>query len=197
MDIYEIKTIRSKVEAKETDNNIEEVIKGIEKIQNGYIVCWLDYTVLFGTVQSGKIKLYNNELPDFNKYLQKLRVFNEKEELYIWRSGDLFKFRYREDGVSEEEGKKIEYIDAEQIMHGSRFENKGDFIEVSEERGIRYIVPEKFIENNLIDDINNNKKRLVLHTRNYIGYNEIGQAGFIDSRFLNISIYGDWYYGKS
>jgi len=197
MDIYEIKTIHSKVEAKETDNNIEEVIKEIEKIQNGYIVCWLDYAVLFGTVQSGKIKLYNNELPDFNKYLQKLRVFNEKEGLYIWRSGDKFKFRYREDGVSEEVGKKIEYIDAEQIMYGSRFENKGDFIEVSEERGIRYIVPEKFIENNLIDDINNNKKRLVLHTRNYIGYNEIGQAGFIDSRFLNISIYGDWYYGKS
>jgi len=28
-----------------------------------------------------------------------------------------------------------------------------------------------------------------LHTRNYIGYNEIGQAGFVDSRFLNISIY--------
>jgi len=194
-DIYRIVTIRSKVEAKEMGNNI--IIKEIEKIKNGYIVCWLDYAVLFGTVQNDEIKFYNSKLPDFNKYLQKLRIFNEKEEIYIWRSGDKFKFRYREDGVSEKDGKEIEYIDAKQVMRGSKFEDEGNFIEVSEKRGTRYIVPKEFIGNNLIDDINNNKKRLILHTRNYIGYNEIGQAGFIDSRFLNISIYGDYYYGKS
>lgn len=82
----------------------------------------------------------------------------------------------------------VEYIDADQVMYGSKFEIKDEFIEVYEKRGIRYIVPKEFIGNNLIDDINNNKKRLVLHTRNYIGYNEIGQAGFVDSRFLKISI---------
>ena len=185
-DIYRIAIIRSKVEEKETGNNI--IIKEIEKIQNGYIVCWLDYAVLFGTVQNDEIKFYNSKLPDFNKYLQKLRIFNEKEEIYIWRSGDKFKFRYREDGVSEKDGKEIEYIDAKQVMRGSKFEDKVNFIEVSEKRGTRYIIPKEFIGNNLINDINNNKKRLILHTRNYIGYSEIGQAGFIDSRFLKILV---------
>ncbi|EMT38891.1 hypothetical protein JCM16816_15110 [Thermoanaerobacter brockii subsp. lactiethylicus] len=189
-DIYEIGTIRSKVEAKDMDNelNNDAFIQKIKEVDKGYIVCWLDYAVLFGIIQSGEIKFYNNELPDFNKYLQKLRVFNEKKELYIWRSGNKFKFRYREDGVSDEDGEIVEYIDADQVMYGSKFEVKDEFIEVSEKRGIRYIVPKEFIGNSSIEDLNKNEKRLVLHTRNYIGYNEIGQAGFVDSRFLKISV---------
>jgi len=186
--IYKIETIRSEVQTKEMDNNID-IIEEIEKIQNGYIVCWLDYTVLFGKLQSGEIKFYDNASHDLNKYLQKLRAFNEKEEIYIWRSKDKFKLRYRKDDISEEEGEEIEYIDAKQIMYGSKFEDKGNFIEVSENRGIKYMVPKEFIGNNTVDDMNRHKKRLVLHTRNYIGYNEIGQAGFVDSRFLDISIY--------
>ncbi|WP_029689279.1 CRISPR-associated protein Csx19 [Thermoanaerobacter sp. A7A] len=189
-DIYEIGTIRSKVEAKDMDNelNNDAFIQKIKEVDKGYIVCWLDYAVLFGIIQSGEIKFYNNELPDFNKYLQKLRVFNEKKELYIWRSGNKFKFRYREDGVSDEDGEIVEYINADQVMYGSKFEVKDEFIEVSEKRGIRYIVPKEFIGNSSIEDLNKNEKRLVLHTRNYIGYNEIGQAGFVDSRFLKISV---------
>ena len=189
-DIYKIGIIRSKVETKDMDNelNNDVFIQKIKEVDKGYIVCWLDYAVLFGIIQSGEIKFYNNELPDFNKYLQKLRVFNGKKELYIWRLGNKFKFRYREDGVSDEDGEIVEYINADQVMYGSKFEVKDEFIEVYEKRGIRYIIPKEFIGNNLIDDINNNKKRLILHTRNYIGYNEIGQAGFVDSRFLKISI---------
>ena len=189
-DIYEIGTIRSKVEAKDMDNelNNDAFIQKIKEVDKGYIVCWLDYAVLFGIIQSGEIKFYNNELPDFNKYLQKLRVFNEKKELYIWRSGNKFKFRYREDGVSDEDGEIVEYIDADQVMYGSKFEVKDEFIEVSEKRGIRYIVPKEFIGNSSVEELNKNGKRLVLHTRNYIGYNEIGQAGFVDSRFLKVQV---------
>ena len=189
-DIYEIKTIYSKVERKDMDNelNNDAFIQKIKDVGKGYIVCWLDYAILFGIVQNGEIKFYNNESPDFNRYLQKLRIFNENEELYLWRSGNKLKYRYRKDGVSEGEGNEVEYIDADQVMYGSKFEVKDDFIEVSEKRGIRYIVPKGFIGDNLIDDINNNKKRLVLHTRNYIGYNKIGQAGFVDSRFFKISV---------
>ncbi|MDK2839944.1 MAG: hypothetical protein PWQ83_1516 [Thermosipho sp. (in: thermotogales)] len=190
-DIYKIEVTFSKVKARDMDNNdlnYDAFIKEIGEIQNGYVVCWLDYAVLFGIIRNGEIKFYNNESPDFNRYLQKLRIFNENEELYIWRSGNKFKFRYREDLDSNKNGEMVEYIDADQVMYGSKFEIKDEFIEVYEKRGIRYIVPKEFIGNNLIDDINNNKKRLVLHTRNYIGYNEIGQAGFVDSRFLKISV---------
>ncbi|SHF27154.1 CRISPR-associated protein, TIGR03984 family [Thermoanaerobacter uzonensis DSM 18761] len=188
-DIYEIKTIYSKVEQKDMDNelNNDAFIQKIKDVGKGYIVCWLDYAVLFGTVQNGEIKFYNNESPNFKKYLQKMRIFNEKEELYIWRSENKFKYRYRKEDADAKEN-QIEYIDAKQIMYGSKFEDKGNFIEVSEKRGIRYIVPREFIGNNSIEDLNNNKKSLVLHTRNYIGYNEIGQAGFVDSRFLKISV---------
>lgn len=189
-DIYEIVEIRSKIEAKDMDSklNNDAFIQKIKEFDEGYIVCWLDYAVLFGIIKNGEIKFYNNELPDFNKYLQKLRVFNDQSELYIWRSGDKFKFRYREDGVSNEDGEKVEYIDADQVMYGSKFNPKDEFIEVSEKRGIRYKVPRELIGNYSAEDLDNNKKRLVLHTRNYIGYNEIGQAGFIDSRFLRISV---------
>ncbi|QSZ28050.1 TIGR03984 family CRISPR-associated protein [Aceticella autotrophica] len=186
--IYEIGTIHSKLESKDMDNklNNDTFIQKIKEIDKGYIVCWLDYAVLFGIVQNGEIKFYNNESPDFNRYLQKLRIFKENEELYIWRSGNKFKFRYREDEVNGGEGDEVEYIDAKQIMYGSNFEDKDDFIEVSEKRGIRYIVPKEFIGNKSIEELNN--KTLVLHTRNYISYNKIGQAGFVDSRFLKISV---------
>jgi hypothetical protein len=113
--IYNIETIRSKVETKEMDNDVN-IIEEIEKIQNGYIVCWLDYAVLFGKLQSGEIKFHDNVSHNLNKYLQKLRAFNEKEEIYIWKSKDKFKFRYRKDDISEEEGEEIEYIDAKQIF---------------------------------------------------------------------------------
>lgn len=191
IDDIKIKTIHSKVKIKEMNDilNNGSFIEEIKKISNGYIVCWLDYKVLFGIIQSDEIKFYDNELPDFNKYLQKLRIFNEKEELYIWRSENKFKFRFRKDEVCEE-GKQTEYIDAQQIMYGNSFEDKGDFIEVSEKKGIRYIVPREFIGNINIEELSNSegKNRLVLYTRNYIGYNEVGQAGFVDSRFLKISV---------
>ncbi len=187
-DIYKIRTIRSKVELKDMENelNNDSFVQKINEVDKGYIVCWLDYAVLFGIIQSGEIKFYDNELPDFTKYLQKLRVFNEKKELYIWRSRNKLKFKYREDEVYNKEGEIVEHIDAEQVMYGSTFEAKNKFIEISEKRGIRYIVPKEFIGDKSIKELNN--KRFVLHTRNYIGYNEIGQAGFIDSRFLKISI---------
>ncbi|KAA5805720.1 type III-D CRISPR-associated protein Csx19 [Thermoanaerobacterium thermosaccharolyticum] len=189
-DIYKIGTIRSKVEAKDMDNelNNDGFIQKVEEIENGYAVCWLDYAVLFGIIQNGKVKFYDNELPDFKKYLQKLRVFNEKKEIHIWRSGNKFRFRSREDEDSDGEGTKIEYIDAQQIMYGNKFEVNDAFIEVYEDRGIRYIVPKEFIGNNSIEELNKNENRLVLHTRNYIDYNEIGQASFVDSRFLKISV---------
>jgi CRISPR-associated protein (TIGR03984 family) len=188
-DIYEIKTIYSKVVVKDMDKILDDDLfnQEIKEIKNGYIVCWLDYVVLFGIVKDGEIKFHNNESPDFNRYLQKLRIFNEKEELYIWRSRNKFKFRYRKDETDEGEG-IIEYIDAKQIMYGNKFHVKDGFIEVYEDRGIRYFLPKEFIDSNLIEKLDKNKNRLVLHTRNYIGYNEIGQAGFVDSRFLKISV---------
>lgn len=67
------------------------------------------------------------------------------------------------------------------------YDLKNGFVEVSEPRGIKYIVPKEFL---LGEKLTQSDMRLILYTRNYIGYNEIGQAGFIDYRFVKIEARG-------
>jgi len=192
--MYEVKKISSCV------NLIGEIEKEkiIEIISsyffNASIVFWLDYEVLFGTFESGKLRFYKELSRDFGKYLLKARIFDENKELYLWRNNNLvLKGRLRKDYVGEHkvDEHKVEYIDvidAQQVMFGKNFYDlKNGFVEVSEPRGIKYIVPKEFL---LGEKLTQSDMRLILYTRNYIGYNEIGQAGFIDYRFVKIEARG-------
>ena len=122
-----------------------------------------------------------------NKYcftrLQKIRIFNESEELYIWKSGDIFKGRHRKDG--DEAGVEMNIIEANQVLFGTeikeRFEN--GFIKISENRGTELILPDN---NFILDD---KKNRIAIKTRNYIDF-ENSIATYIDTRFVKFEQLG-------
>jgi CRISPR-associated protein (TIGR03984 family) len=174
--MYEIKQINSSAETGGIVNQINSVIS--EKFaENGLIVVWLNYSVLFGILKEGEKNFYQGQTPDWGKHLIRLRVFNEQKELLIWKSNKNFKYRLR---VDEPKGEETEFIDAKQIIWGTKsVPLDGVFSKIQEDRGVEFIIP----FSNLNLSVN---KRLVLITRNYLDYNEIKQVGIVDTRFVKI-----------
>jgi len=153
-------------------NSYSELVQTIHNLfhGDGWVVCYLDYKVLIGKYESGSLVFYAGEQFD-PLYLQQLRVFNESLELLMLRNASgQFNYRLK----SDEEGGE-EYIEAKQILWGTRIEKlDNDWIRLSEDRGTELIMPRPQQPND----------RIKLLTRNYIGFNEVGQAGYIDCRFV-------------
>lgn len=181
---YEIKNIKSsKIPAQGEIDIIKasEIADLIRKhFKKAKAVCWLHYSLKFANVdEAGVLKMDSEDLKNFDKHLVRLRVFDQKGELHIWRSGNILKYRIRIDS----EGAGTDYIDSNLILNGTKVEVTDEGIKITEERGIKMILP--FFEQK---QVLNTEKRLKLHTRNYIDYNDIGQAGYIDCRFMDITI---------
>jgi CRISPR-associated protein (TIGR03984 family) len=119
---------------------MNKTISNYIETQPAYFVAYLDYKVIIGKYVNGKFR--NNEQDAIDpKYVQRLRVFNEHEELLLWRSGDGLKGRYRKD----DEGDEVEVVDAEQVLFGTDakpLENSG-YTEIFEKRGTRLTLPFK------------------------------------------------------
>ncbi len=172
--------------------------------EGSYFIAYLDYAVIIGTYknqefnfvvedgkgENGKV-IYKPSSSFETKFIQKLRIFNQSKELYIWRTTQneerIFKARLREDNSNHSESKEIEYVQANQILFGTTSEpitlrqaqdDMINFTKLTEDRGTEVILP---FTNINIDD---KDKRIAIRTRNYIGYNEIGQAGYVDCRFV-------------
>jgi len=146
------------------------------------IVCWLNYEIKFGIFDEGFLEQLGG-FDNFCKHILRIRIFDRGRELYAWKAEDRFKYRIRND----QSGEEIEVIDADQVMWGTKFFSSDGMVKVSEARGIEYELPESFVENPLLPGT----ERLVLRTRNYVDYNEIGQASFVDSRFVSIRMEGN------
>lgn len=174
-------------EIKSNEPELEKVNDPMEYIKNkfqedGFVVAYLDYTVLIGKYLSEQEKtlFYENGLFD-SKFLQKIRVFNQDKEVFIWRTEEGFKGRLRVD----EQGKGTFVVDANQVLWGTKAEKKNsDFTILTEERGTELILPFPYSKLEGVDD---EKNRVFLKTRNYIGDNDIGQATYVDSRFLGFA----------
>jgi CRISPR-associated protein (TIGR03984 family) len=169
--------IKTKVETLPVlhEGELMKSLQGLFK-DDGYITAYLDYAVLMGYFRDGKCIFHEHgEIEE--KYLLRLRLFNESKELYLWRSPEGFKARLRIDG----EGEESPVIDAHQVLWGTRAKPIGEFTELTEDRGTRLVVPLKDL---YIDD---KKKRLFIRTRNYIGYTQNHQATYIDCRFIGFS----------
>ncbi|MCF6157620.1 MAG: TIGR03984 family CRISPR-associated protein [wastewater metagenome] len=164
----------------ETMENLEKCIAA--QIQDkSYVVAYLDYKVLIGTFENRGFHFFQNEEFD-PKYIQKIRVFNQTQELYLWRSSDGMRGRYRTD----EEGKETFVVDAEQVLFGTKAEPPdGGFTKITETRGTELTLP---FSNLSVDD---KRSRVFIKTRNYIDYNEVKQATYVDCRFM-----GFWNNGK-
>jgi len=148
----------------------------------GYGVAYIDYKVLVGKYDNSLLVFYNNEV--FNiMYLQKIRVFNAEKELFIWRRGEnLFNMRLRSDSG----GEKQYVVDAEQVLWGTRQKTlEAGWSKIFESRGMEIILP---FTSNRLDE---NEYRVKIKTRNYIAFNQVGQAGYVDSRFMKFVPGGD------
>lgn len=141
------------------------------RIKLSRVLAYLNYKVLFGRVAADKLVFYENERFEL-RYLLELRAFDKNKELRLKRRDDKFFWRRRID----EAGVSGEAVEAEQVLWGKlRDIKKEGWQRLEEERGFSLIVPYSGGEAG---------QRLEIKTRNYIGYNELGQAGYVDSRFV-------------
>lgn len=151
----------------ELQNRVKEYFPG-----ESSIVSYLDYKVLIGKVTKEGTELYQGETFD-PKFLAKMRVFDDQKELLLWREDEYrFSGRMRIDA----EGDKEYLIEAKQLLWGSAKVEKDGWVLLSEARGTKIHLPYR------LENLAN--KLLAIKTRNYIGYNELGQAGYIDCRFV-------------
>ena len=149
--------------------------------QKSFAVVWLDYKVLIGTWDGKDFQFYDNEIFE-NKYLQRMRVFNKDREMLIYRSGNGFKGRLR---IDDKNGKPTEIIVANQVLFGTKKGEKcnDSYTEITEKRGTSLVLPFSGLD---VDD-KDKEKRIFIKTHNYIDYNAVKQAGYVDCRFVDFT----------
>lgn len=108
--------------------------------------------------------------------IRELRVFGENGEIHVWRTGEEFSWRVREDGV----GEKIEYADQEQLLWGDKADSDGLSV-VDSGRGNRIVFSVPVTNWNL---------PVKMTVRNYIDYQEDGLLQFIDARIKGLNVVG-------
>ncbi len=166
-------------------------------IDNGYVVAFLDHAVLTGKFQERKL-VFSIALTNFDPYfIQKFRLFNKDKELYIWRCVTGYKARLRTDypakGGDSAKSNVLACVDTDQVLWGTRAEKiAGQVTKLTEKRGVELYLPIDIIS------VDEKENRVKIKTRNYIDNNILGQAGYIDCRFIdfafgqnNLSIGGD------
>ncbi len=152
----------------------------IENIkEKSFAVVWLDYKVLIGTWNGKDFQFYDNK-PFKNKYLQRMRVFNKDMEMFIYRTGNSFKGRLRNDDMV---GKGTEVIVAKQVLFGTKKGKKcnDSYTEITEKRGTSLVLPFGGL------DVDDKEKRIKIKTHNYIGYNAVNQTTYVDCRFVEFT----------
>jgi len=158
-------------------NNLEQALSLFDS--TGYVIAYLDYKVFVGKINIDSFEFFENETIE-ERYIQKLRLFNDDKELLIWRDNDGLKGRLRIDG----EGKDTFVVDACQVLWGTEKKELGNgWIKLFEDRGTELILP--YDENIKIDEKEN---RLFIITRNYISFHpDTNQATYIDCRFIKFT----------
>jgi len=144
--------------------------------QDYMFAMWLDYGVFTGKYVNQTF--YTPQVLSFKlEHLQRLRIFSTDKEIYFWRQQGQLKGRLRQDNAAGK--KKIEVVDAEQILVGTDSHHLTDgFTQISEQRGAQLNLP---IPDLKVDD---HKKRAYVLTRHYIDFNHLGQAYYNDSRLI-------------
>ncbi|NJD53806.1 MAG: TIGR03984 family CRISPR-associated protein [Candidatus Methanoperedens sp.] len=161
-------------------NSIKSLVKDYFG-QKGLCVFYLDYKVLIGKYDGEDFKFYENK--EFEpQFIQKMRLFNTDRELFVWKENrNGFRGRLRID----ETGNKVDVVDAYQVLWGTKLEFRGEFTEISEERGTKLVLPVKHLK------VDNSENRAFILTRNYISYETYDstyeQAGYEDCRFVSIT----------
>lgn len=141
-----------------------------------FLVAYLNNEVLIGHYQEGQPQFYNNSLFD-PKYLLSMRIFNQQEELFIWKSDSGLRLRHR----SDVQGKSGYAVKMCQLLWGTVVKVEKGWIQLLDEgRGVKLLLPwnKPIYEGD----------RIQLKTHNYIEYSDQGQAGYIDCRMVDFLV---------
>jgi len=148
----------------------------IRKFSNAKAIVWYFNKIVFYNIADS---IWSQDLGAWNDIVR-LRLFDQDQELHIWRGNNCLKGRLRVDSS----GNETEFATAHQLLNGTTHEVNKDGIISTEEKGTKFFLP--YPELKAIIGLND---RIDLITRNYIGYSQAGQASFVDARFVNIEIY--------
>lgn len=133
-----------------------------------------------------RFKFYNGYSLNM-KYLQKIRIFNENEELSVWRTFDpernvIYRFRHISDSDINNSNSSSPFFyckDVNQMLFGTYMSNKEEgYVELKEDRGVKIIMPDEGFK------VDADKNRIAIKTRNYIDFGRNFIASYIDARFL-------------
>ena len=146
--------------------------------KDAYIVLWQMQSIVWGKYENNAV-VWADEEDVFEDGWQELRVFNEMEELHLYRKGAELIGRYRSDDGQD----NCEYVDSFSRFWGEKPKTveavENGFVKIQDiERKLEMIIPASV----------ENAKRYGLLTRNYVTTNEVnGQAGYTDFRFVKIA----------
>lgn len=144
-----------------------------------YVVVWLDYKVLIGTWENGDCRFYADEKFEL-KYVQRLRVFDQRNELLAWRTSGGLKCRLRKD--DDPTGDKTDVVVAHQLLFGTKGKRLNElYAEINEDRGTKLTLPLRDISFNRKDKIIDS---VFIKTHNYVKTNAVYQATYFDCRFV-------------
>lgn len=156
---------------------LDEVIR--QHMQHpGSVISWQPYRILWGRWQNQTIQWANMETVQIRD-IQEIRVFNETEELHLYRAGRPLMGRY----ICDDSGNTVtHYVDTTAPLLGNESTTLGDgFIQLRDkERKLQMAIP----ANN--PDENEKHPYYGLKTRNYVTIYDNGQAGYGDYRFVAI-----------
>ena len=153
---------------------------------DSFVIAYLDFEVRIGLFVPSVIKfIFYDGADPAPRFLQKIRIFNEDRELFIWRAETRdFAFRIRQDHPSEgnREGER-DVVDVKQAIFGTEASDLADgFIRLTEKRGTQVILP---FSNLKVDE---KRRRVFLRSRQYLSKNpRTFQAEYFDARMMGFA----------
>jgi len=158
MDITPVYTV-SRIASQSDSVEWHGILPLVNEIQNGWAILWQVNGVFSAQIKNGKIQWLNEDPKVEEKFLVRLRIFNDQREYHFWKSNQKIKGRVRIDEV-ENDAENFEVVDSDMVIRGFLFQQ------------IRNVEE--------LDD-----KYIFIRTRNYVDhYPETQQATFNDSRFV-------------
>ena len=145
----------------------------------GTALFYLDYAVFFASFDGKNLIFPDNHEKVFHpEYIQKIRLFDNEKELYIWRTAPgAFQARLRVDNRGEQ---NTTVLETEPFLLGRVKKRENAFGIFHEDRGGNVAVP--------VDVLNNETDEYRLLVRYYLKYNRtICQMNFKDMRLVKIS----------
>lgn len=163
---------REKGLSMECENALKDYL-GKQGVASATVVLWTVNEIVWGTWQEGIFLMVNEENFDFDKILE-LRIFNEKEELHLWKAKKRLVGRFLRDAGNE----PSEYVDAISRFWGEHVHAENAWKLEDIPRKLEMHLPKQDAEANYYG----------LVTRNYVECNKVThQAGYADYRFVAIA----------